>query len=126
MWRAGAIAILTGCVRFRVGPSMKHLLIAALFVAGLAAGSAEAQTRFVVVNGQRLNDQQIAYFDRVQCVRIPNGRYWLNTATGAWGYAGVPVVQGYLGGACGNGGSQRHRSLSERGMLYTPGDLNFR
>jgi len=104
---------------------MKRLVAALLLVAGFA-GAADAQTRFVVVNGQRLDDQQIAYFDRVQCVRIPNGRYWLNTMTGAWGYQGIPVIQGYLGGACGGGSQQRHRSLSERGLLYTPGDLRFR
>jgi hypothetical protein len=86
--------------------------------------SAQAQTRFVVVNGQRLNDQQIATLDRVQCAHIPNGRYWLNTATGAWGYAGNRVIQGYLGANCRS--RQRHKSLSERGLLYTPGDLNFR
>lgn len=108
---------------------MKHLLVAVLLLAGLAAGSVDAQTRFVVVNGQRLNDDQIVFFDRIQCTRIPNGRYWLNTVTGAWGYAGIPVTRGYLGALCNGGGGgsqQRHRSLSERGMLYTPGDLNFR
>jgi hypothetical protein len=104
---------------------MQRLLVALLLVAGTFAGAAQAQTRFVVVNGQRLNDMQIAYLDRVQCARIPNGKYWLNSMTGAWGYAGIPITQGYLGGACG-GSQQRHRSLSERGLLYTPGDLNFR
>lgn len=104
---------------------MQRLCLALLLLAALCAGAANAQTRFVVVNGQRLNDAQIAYLDRVQCTRIPNGRYWLNTVTGAWGYEGVPIIQGYLGGACG-GGQQQRRSLSERGLLYTPGDLNFR
>ena|SRR5256885_6107808 len=103
---------------------MKRLFVALLLVAGTFAGSVQAQTRFVVVNNQRLTDVQIAHLDRVQCARIPNGYYWLNTMTGAWGYAGIPIVQGYLGAAC--GGQQRHRSLSERGLLYTPGDLNFR
>jgi hypothetical protein len=104
---------------------MKRMCFALLLSACAFAGSVGAQTRFVVVNGQRLNDTQIAYFDRIQCVRIPNGKYWLNTLTGAWGYEGIPIVQGYLGAACG-GGQQRQRSLSERGLLYRPGDLNFR
>lgn len=95
------------------------LLLAAVFV-----GAAQAQTRFVVVNSQRLTDTQIAQLDRVQCVRIPNGFYWLNFATGAWGYAGNPAVQGYLGSNCAP--QNRHKSLSERGLLYRPGDLNFR
>jgi hypothetical protein len=88
------------------------------------AGAASPQTRYVVINGQRLTDPQIAYLDQVQCARIPNGRYWLNLATGAWGYAGNPIVRGYLGDLCSS--QRRHKSLSERGLLYTPGDLNFR
>jgi hypothetical protein len=42
----------------------------------------------------------------------------------AWGYAGNPLIQGYLGGGCAP--QQRHKSLSERGLLYRPFDLNFR
>jgi hypothetical protein len=103
---------------------MKLLGLAVLLTATLLASAAQAQTRLVIVNGQRLNDEQVAYFDRVQCARIPNGRYWLNTTTGAWGYAGNPIIQGYLGGGCRS--NQRHKSLSERGLLYTPNDLNFR
>lgn len=107
---------------------MKRLVLTLLLAAGAFAGVAAAQTRYVIVNGQRLNDAQVAFLDRVQCARIPNGKYWLNTITGAWGYAGNPFTQGYLGALCNGGGGshQRHRSLSERGLLYTPGDLNFR
>lgn len=102
---------------------MKRQLFA--LTLGLCAFAAQAQARFVFVNGQRLSDAQVAVFDRVQCTRIPNGSYWLNGATGAWGYAGNPRVQGYLGDLC-RRPQQRHKSLSERGLLYTPGDLNFR
>ena len=104
---------------------MKHLV--SLLLPGvciLFAGSVLAQTRHVVVNGQRLSDRQIAQFDRAQCTLIPNGYYWLNAKTGAWGYAGNPVRQGWVGDYCRR--TQRQRSLSERGLLYTPGDLNFR
>lgn len=104
---------------------MKHLLRLLLFsVCTFSIGSAAAQMRYVVVNGQRLSDGQIAQLDRMQCTFIPNGRYWLNMRSGAWGYAGNPIRQGWLGDLCRT--TQRHRSLSERGMLYTPGDLNFR
>lgn len=102
---------------------MKRLLLGLALGATLCA-AAYAQSRYVFVNGQRLTEAQIAHFDRVQCTRIPSGRYWLNTATGAWGYAGNARVQGYLGDLC--RGRSRHKSLSERGLLYTPGDLNFR
>jgi hypothetical protein len=78
----------------------------------------------VVVNGERLNPAQIAYLDRVNCTVVPNGYYWVNMHTGAWGYAGNPVVQGYVGQQC--RGPQRHRSLSERGMLFGPQDFRNR
>lgn len=103
---------------------MQRLLFALLLL-GTVSLPALAQTRLVVVNNQRLTDAEIAWFDRVQCARIPNGYYWLNTVSGAWGYAGNPIVQGYLGGGC-QAQQQRHRSLSERGLLYTPGDLRMR
>lgn len=104
---------------------MKHVLRLLLFsVCTFSIGSVFAQMRYVVVNGQRLSDRQIAHLDRIQCTFIPNGHYWLNMRTGAWGYAGNPIRQGWLGDSCRR--PQRHRSLSERGLLYTPGDLNFR
>ena len=48
----------------------------------------------------RLSDAEIAVFDRRQCTTIPNGSYWLNKQTGAWGYAGNPQVQGVVGDGC--------------------------
>ena len=82
--------------------------------------------RHVYVNGQRLNTVQLATLQRMHCAWIPDGAYWINTRTGAWGYAGNGRVQGYLGDPCRQGGGGGRKSLSERGLLYTPGDLNFR
>ena len=67
----------------------------------LLSVQAMAQSRWVVVNGQRMSDAQIAAMARSNCADIPNGAYWLNTQTGAWGYAGNPTVQGVFGEACG-------------------------
>jgi hypothetical protein len=94
------------------------LVLAAWFAAGTPAS---AQTRWVVVNGQRLGGAEIAQLERSACTPIPNGNYWLNLQTGAWGYAGNPRVQGVFGDACGR--QQPRRSLSERGLLYRPGEL---
>ena len=101
------------------------ILAAALLV--LAAPTAQAQPqRRVYLNGQRLNTTQLAALQRMHCAWIPNGTYWLDANSGAWGYAGNGRVQGYLGDPCRNGGRGRRGSLSERGLLYTPGDLGFR
>jgi hypothetical protein len=70
---------------------------------GLVAVAAAAQSRWVFVNGQRMSDAHVAELDRLQCVTIPNGAYWLNSRTGAWGYAGNPTVQGLLGERCARG-----------------------
>lgn len=78
---------------------MKHLVIA--WLSCLVATAAAAQARYVVVNGQRLSSPQIAQLERLSCAEIPDGRYWLNAATGAWGYAGGPQ-QGWVGDACRN------------------------
>ena len=93
-----------------------------MFVGWLAlGGSASAQTRWVIVNGHRVSDAQVADLEQRACAPIPNGRYWLNLQTGAWGYAGHPRVQGVLGDGCVR--QQRRKSLSERGLLYSPGEL---
>jgi hypothetical protein len=88
---------------------------------------AMAQTRLVVVNGIRLSDQQIRQLEYFNCIGIPNGWYWLNLQNGAWGYAGNWQVQGYFGDACrlpaNSQAAQRRKSLSERGLLYSPGEI---
>jgi hypothetical protein len=86
----------------------------------LCAASASAAQRHVVVNGQRMAPQQLAWLDAAQCTTIPNGYYWLDLQTGAWGYAGNPARQGWLGEGC----RSRPGSLSERRRLFRPGELS--
>jgi hypothetical protein len=88
----------------------------------MAMSPASAQARWVFVNGWRMSPQQLEVLDRVQCTVIPNGSYWLNIATGAWGYLGNGTIQGYLGDLC-RTPDTRHRSLSERHRLFAPGEL---
>ena len=90
----------------------------ALLAACAAALSQPAMARFVVVNGARLNPAEIQYLDRISCSYIANGRYWLNPNTGIWGYEGGPA-QGHISDNC----NARRPGLSERGLLYSPGEL---
>ena len=103
---------------------MQRLILPfALFgAAAFATTQACAQTRWVFVNGERLSDAEVAQLARVQCSGIPDGRYWLDPRTGAWGYAGNPVRQGWLGDGC-RAAPPRRPSLSERGRLYRPGEI---
>ena len=99
--------------------SFLRFLVAASICAVSCAAQAE---RLVVVNGLRLNATQIAWLDERNCAPVPDGRYWLDLRTGAWGYAGWPQQRGYFGAACSAARSQ-HRSLSERGLLYRPDEI---
>ncbi len=74
-------------------------LTAALFVLS-AAGAAQAQSRIVIVNGALMGTASLARLDRAACTRIPDGSYWLNTTTGAWGYVGNAQLQGVIGDQC--------------------------
>lgn len=91
-----------------------------LILAGLLAAplTVQAQYRYVVVNGLRLDTAAMARLDRAACLRVPDGRYWIDMRTGIWGYEGG-APQGRVGDNC----RQRPRSLSERGLLYSPGEL---
>lgn len=107
--------------------NLKRASILLILAGFLIATGVSAKGRHVVVNGKRLNAQELAQADAAQCTRVPDGYYWLNVNNGAWGYAGNFRIQGFVGDGCRmvRGGGRR-KSLSERGLLYTPGDLNFR
>ncbi len=74
----------------------------------------------VIVNGKRLSRAEIAQLSLYSCGPIYPGNYWLNMQTGYWGYAGSYEVVGHIRDRCGDG---RRPSLSERGRLYSPGEL---
>jgi hypothetical protein len=95
--------------------------------AALASTAAFAQARLVFVNGQRMTDKQIHLLEQFHCAQIPNGAYWLNLSTGAWGSVGSGNVQGYFGDPCNVPDNaearQQRQSLSARGMLYSPNEI---
>jgi hypothetical protein len=85
---------------------MNKVTAVAVLVFGLCAfdGDANAQSRWVFVNGVRMSDAQIAQLEQAACTQIPNGSYWLNMQTGVWGYAGNWQPQGVFGDQCHGGG----------------------
>ena len=62
----------------------------------VAAQSGLGFDRFVVVNGQLLDGYSLMELDAAAGERVPDGRYWLNYQTGAWGYKDGPIM-GYIG-----------------------------
>ncbi|NND92267.1 MAG: hypothetical protein HKN42_15515 [Granulosicoccus sp.] len=91
-----------------------------LSVALAICGTAQAQ-RLVSINGTMLNAAQVHQLELMACTGIPDGNYWLDLNSGAWGYAGNALRMGYLGDACNQ--TRRRPSLSERGQLYRPGEI---
>ena len=88
---------------------MIRLILAVALAASLAAaGTALAQQRSVVVNGALMNPQQLQVLDILAGEPVPDGRYWLDPVSGAWGYEGGPV-EGVLGApeAPPSGGGQK-------------------
>jgi hypothetical protein len=105
---------------------MKTRVIVVTAVTVLLFASTASAGRDIVVNGQTLNAEQIATLDTAACTRVPTGRYWL-FPNGAWGYEGIPFQAGTVGEQCVHARAPeptpRHRSLSERGLLYSPFEL---
>lgn len=52
--------------------------------------------RQVVVNGTHLGPTELAWLDALNGGLVPDGRYWLDLDSGAWGYEGGPTA-GVLG-----------------------------
>jgi len=98
------------------GKSTMILVGGALWLASTAVHA----ERYVVVNGERMSDSQVQALERIHCGPFPNGNYWLNVNTGVWGYAGNATPQGNITDNCYQ--PQRRPGLSERGMLFSPGD----
>jgi len=96
------------------GSLVKLLLSLWLLV---AFGEALAQ-RNVIVNDERLTPLEISQLETLVCTSIPDGEYWIDLHSGAWGYASSYRRVGYVGEAC-----QRRKSLSERRKLYRPGEI---
>lgn len=63
-------------------------------IAGTAATPARAQSeaRRVVVNDVRLDAERLAALEARYGVRVLDGAYWYDAASGAWGLAGGPTA----------------------------------
>ena len=78
--------------------NLLYLLAALALAVALSFGGAQAQNRYVAVNGVVLNSAELYELDQRAGGYVPNGAYWLNLQTGVWGFAGNPRPQGQLGG----------------------------
>ena len=58
-------------------------------------GSQSASSRSIIVNDQRVTDQQVQALEQAYRTRIPDGNYWYHKVSGAWGLRGGPT-SGYM------------------------------
>jgi hypothetical protein len=71
--------------------SKSKALLGAVACALILSTEANAAGREIYVNGQRLNAVEIFALDLLNCgSAVPNGRYWINWVTRAWGFEGGP------------------------------------
>lgn len=64
----------------------------------LTAAAARAQARNVVINDVRIPDSRLATMERQYRTRIPDGQYWYDKMSGAWGLKGGPTAGFTLAG----------------------------
>ena len=115
--RRQAVQHMLRLARRAASKRLKQIAMAAA-VSGMAAigFSAHAQG-YYFINGQPapLNVARL-----MAANGLPFGYYWLD-ARGNWGAVGNPRPLGNI--YTDRDGAPRHRSLSERGLLYSPGEL---
>jgi len=77
----------------REDPTMSRIAFAlALALAAASLSPLSAQQRNVVVNRVRLTETQLTGFERQWNVRVPDGNYWYDKSSGAWGMMGGPTA----------------------------------
>lgn len=76
-----------------------------------------ASAQYYTLNGQI---PPLAVAQYMASNQLPSGDYWLNTQ-GDWGVVGNALPSGNI--YTGSYTPARHPSLSERGLLYRPGEI---
>jgi hypothetical protein len=99
---------------------LRTLTIALFFVISATTNTTLAYDRYVIVNGKLMNATELAILDNVNGEYIPDGRYWLNYATGAWGYENGPM-EGILGEDSNSTGAFSYDNIKDDFCVRNPG-----
>jgi hypothetical protein len=89
----------------------------------------QASSRHVVINGQRLADEDLARIESAHGIRIPDADYWYDPVLGAWGPRDGPTM-GFiaaglpLGGALAADASGGGTNVFVNGREIHPNDLH--
>ena len=85
---------------------------------------AHANDRAIVVNGQALGTEQIASLEITYRVRLVDGRYWYDRATGWWGTEGGPVAGAVMPGLPVGGSLAADASRGNSGVFINGRELH--
>ena len=70
---------------------MRHVALTSLAIL-LTATAAAAQARNVYINDFKLPDGRVTALEQQYRTRVPDGRYWYDRMSGAWGLSGGPTA----------------------------------
>ncbi|MEM8793415.1 MAG: hypothetical protein AAGE80_17475 [Pseudomonadota bacterium] len=80
-------------------------------IAAVLSSTQAAAAGSVVINGMKLDAEQISWLEVYACGPIYPGNYWLDVETGLWGYRGVPQSAGHIRERCAGRPSKNLRDL---------------
>ena len=98
----------------------------ALLVAGsmLAPHQVAAQSRRVLINAVRLPDAEVQGLERQYRVSLPDGDYWYDRSSGAWGLRGGPTVGFTVAGLQVGGRLRADASAGNTGVFINGRELH--
>ncbi len=108
----------------RIAAFFRHTLVTIGFLASLVGLvvmplTAQAQKRYVTVNGMILGPQELMVADANAGFPLPNGHYWFDVESGFWGVVGGPAV-GRVAPAQSQRGFSYRNDTTGTGMIYNP------
>jgi hypothetical protein len=81
-------------------------------------------SRSVIINGQRLSDQDVQTLEQTGQARVADGNYWYDPMTGGWGQTGGPCAGIVLAGLHLGGPLRADASSGDTGVFINGRELH--
>jgi hypothetical protein len=100
---------------------LRRSAFALVIMLGLAPQGAPAQESEILVNGQPLTLEELAYYS----VDLPSGRYWYDQVSGLWGVEGGPSIGQIAAGLPLGGPLQPDASMSDTDVFINGREIHM-